>query len=92
MGKDIITAARVIAERHMVGLKVEDIKEVMVSAMLEYAELRERKQDREITASCSSCIRSESKWDYKCDGCTQFQNYEKDISEGYIRGRIILFT
>ena len=41
--KDVVTAARIIAERYLVGLKVDDIKEAMVSAMLEYADLRELK-------------------------------------------------
>lgn len=44
MSKDVITAANVIADKYMAELKVEDIKEAMVSAMLEYADLRERKQ------------------------------------------------
>jgi len=41
--RDVVTAASIIADRYLVGLKVEDIKEAMVSAMLEYADLRERK-------------------------------------------------
>lgn len=45
--KDVITAAGVIADRHMAGLKIDDIKEAMISAMLEYADLRERKQEND---------------------------------------------
>jgi len=42
--KDVITAAKVIAERYMIGLKVDEIKEVMVSAMIEYADTRDKKK------------------------------------------------
>lgn len=41
--RDVITAAEVIVDRHRIGLKIEDIRGAMVSAMLEYADLRERK-------------------------------------------------
>ena len=30
-GRDVVTAASIIADRYLVGLKVEDIKEAMVS-------------------------------------------------------------
>lgn len=53
--RDVVTAASVIADRHTVGLKVEDIKEAMVSAMLEYADLRERKQANGAEQSSSNC-------------------------------------
>jgi len=34
--------------------------------------------EERVTVSCSSCKWMQAKYDYKCDRCTQFQNYEQD--------------
>lgn len=34
--------------------------------------------EERVAVSCSSCKWMQAKYDYKCDGCTQFQNYEQD--------------
>lgn len=41
--KDVKTCAIIIAEKYLKDAKIENIKEAVVAAMLEYGDLRERK-------------------------------------------------